>query len=43
MPKATMHRVECLDCKKVRFQIIKTDIPVVCRECGSDGVMWYPA
>ena len=25
-----MHRVECLDCKKVRFQIIKTDIPVVC-------------
>ena len=42
MPKATMRRVECLDCGKVAIRLIPIDIPVYCGRCGSDNLMWEP-
>ena len=42
MPKATMHRVECLDCGKVAVRLIPIDIPVYCLRCGSAALMWVP-
>ena len=42
MPKATMHRVECLDCGKVAIRLIPEDIPVYCLGCGSAALMWMP-
>jgi len=43
MPKATMHRVECLDCGKIATRMIYVDIPVHCRQCGSANLLWRPA
>ena len=40
MPKATMHRVECLDCGKVVIRLIPEDIPLYCGRCGSAALMW---
>ena len=42
MPKATMHRVECLDCGKVAIRLVPEDIPLYCGRCGSAALMWVP-
>jgi ribosomal protein S27E len=43
MPDARMHRITCLDCQRVFYRVIVTDMPVYCRGCGSEAVLWYPA
>jgi hypothetical protein len=39
---ARLHRVECLDCGLIAIRMIYMDVPVYCRRCRSEALMWTP-
>ena len=42
MDKPKMFFITCMDCKRKYHAVIPVDLPVFCRFCKSEYLMWKP-